>query len=61
MGITKDNLKKITQIFYTTKENGTGLGVSLSKDIIEGHGGSMKYSSKVGKGTKVTLLLPRKN
>lgn len=61
MGITRDNLKKITQIFYTTKENGTGLGVSLSKDIIEGHGGSMKYSSKVGKGTKVTILLPRKN
>lgn len=60
-GITKDNLAKITQIFYTTKENGTGLGVALSKEIIEGHQGLLKYQSKVGKGTKVTILLPRKN
>ena len=59
-GISKENLEKIDKIFYTTKENGTGLGVALSKEIVEQHHGTLLYQSKVGKGTKVTILLPIK-
>ena len=57
-GISNNNLNKISQPFYTTKNKGTGLGVSLSTEIIKAHGGSIKYDSKEGKGTKVTIQLP---
>ena len=57
-GISKNNLSKITEPFFTTKKNGTGLGVSLSKEIIISHGGSIKYESKEGLYTKVTVVLP---
>lgn len=59
-GISKENLEKIYKVFYTTKEHGTGIGVALSKEIIEQHHGSINYQSQVGKGTKVTILLPLK-
>ncbi len=48
-------------MFYTTKEKGTGLGVSLSKEIVELHGGSLKYQSTPGKGTMAFLVLPLNN
>ena len=59
-GIEKEELQKISKIFYTTKEHGTGLGVALSKEIIEQHHGTLHYDSKVGKGTKITIILPIK-
>ena len=59
-GISKENLDKIYKVFYTTKEHGTGIGVALSKEIIEQHHGTINYQSQVGKGTKVTILLPLK-
>lgn len=57
-GIEEKDLKKIGTIFYTTKIKGTGIGVSLSKEIIKLHNGSIKYESKVKKGTKVIINLP---
>ena len=60
IGISKENLDKIYKIFYTTKEHGTGIGVALSKEIVEQHQGTIRYQSTVGKGTKVTILLPIK-
>ena len=60
IGMDKETLEKIAKIFYTTKQNGTGLGVALSKEIIEQHHGTLHYDSKIGKGTKVTILLPIK-
>ncbi len=60
MGISKENLEKITKIFYTTKEYGTGIGVALSKEIVEQHHGTIHYQSKLNKGTKVNILLPIK-
>ena len=60
MGISKENLEKITKIFYTTKEHGTGIGVALSKEIVEQHHGTIHYQSKLNKGTKVNILLPIK-
>lgn len=57
-GISKKNLKKIKEPFYTTKNRGTGLGVSLSDEIIKAHNGVLLYESSEGKGTKVTIKLP---
>ena len=58
VGMSKEVLEKIGQNFYTTKERGTGLGVSLSKEIIALHGGKIRYESTLGKGTKVYISLP---
>lgn len=57
IGIPKDNLKKMNEPFFTTKQNGTGLGVYLSREIVKAHNGTMKYTSNE-EGTKVTITLP---
>ena len=56
----KKTLARVSEMFYTTKPKGTGLGVALSKEIIELHGGTMKYSSVKNKFTQVTIRLPYK-
>ena len=58
VGITLENLKKIAEPFFTTKEYGTGLGVGLSMEIVKKHQGTMKYYSKEGNGTTVELVFP---
>ena len=57
-GMSKETLNKIKDIFYTTKEKGSGIGVSLSNEIIKAHGGNLDYSSELGKGTSVKITLP---
>jgi signal transduction histidine kinase len=59
-GIPQKVLDKIYQPFFTTKPTGqgTGLGLSLSYDIIKAHGGEMKVESKVGEGSEFVLMLP---
>lgn len=57
-GMSKEDLDKIKEPFYTTKKDGTGLGVTLSLEIIKAHNGSMKYASEFGNGTKVEVVLP---
>jgi len=57
-GMPKDVLEKIKEPFFTTKMKGTGLGVSLSNEIIEAHGGKLLYESEMGKYTLVTIILP---
>lgn len=57
-GIKKEDLKKIKQPFYTTKKDGTGLGVTLSYEIIKAHNGSITYTSVYHKWTKVEIILP---
>jgi signal transduction histidine kinase len=59
-GITQENQKKIFNPFFTTKETGSGLGLSIVRKIIEGHEGTIVIESREGTGTKVTLQLPRK-
>ncbi len=56
-GIAPEDLEKIKEPFYTTKKNGTGLGVSLSIEIINAHNGSIEYFP-LKKGTKVVIELP---
>lgn len=58
IGISKKIMAKIKEPFYTTKNRGTGLGVSLSDEIIKAHNGTLSYDSKEGVGTKVTIKLP---
>lgn len=58
IGMDKNTLDKITEIFYTTKANGNGLGVVLSKEIVEMHHGTITYKSQKDKGTTVTITLP---
>ena len=65
IGIAKDDLKKIAQRFaqvdnlYTRKNRGSGLGMSISKDIIEMHGGQFIIESEPNIGTKITIKLPK--
>src|SRR5271167_987991 len=57
-GIPPQNLANIFRPFYTTKGNGTGLGLSLAHRIVEDHHGRIEVSSVVGKGSKFEVLLP---
>ncbi len=57
-GISEEQLSRIGKPFYTTKDNGTGLGIMICQSIIENHKGHMHITSELGKGTTVHLLLP---
>jgi len=58
-GIEEENIQKLFNPFFTTKERGSGLGLSIVKKIVEGHNGRIDISSRAGEGTTVTLWLPR--
>ena len=57
-GIKAEDMERIKEPFYTTKKNGTGLGVSLSLEIISAHDGTLEYLSQENIGTKVIITLP---
>ena len=59
-GIPTESLPHITDPFFTTKHDsgGVGLGLSISERIVEEHGGRMTFTSEVGKGTQVEIILP---
>jgi two-component system sporulation sensor kinase A len=57
-GIPEEKLEKIGQPFFTTKEKGTGLGLTVSFNIIENHNGEITFESEVDKGTTVKVKLP---
>lgn len=61
-GISEENLVKITDPFFTTKEpgKGTGLGLSITYSIIQEHGGKLEYESTKGEGTLARIALPLK-
>ena len=58
VGMSKETLNRCGEMFYTTKTNGTGIGVSLANTIIERHNGTIQYQSEEGHGTTVTIQLP---
>jgi two-component system sporulation sensor kinase A len=58
-GIPEDHLPRLGEPFFTTKEKGTGLGLMISHKIIEEHGGQIRYDSRKGEGTTVTIRLPQ--
>ena len=57
-GMSEDDLMNIKEMFYSTKKNGTGLGVALSNEIVEAHNGKLDYSSVKDKGTLCVVSLP---
>ena len=57
-GIPKDHLTKIFDPFFSTKKNGTGLGLAVSYGIIQRHDGHIQVSSEQGKGTCFTIEIP---
>ncbi|HEX9913167.1 MAG TPA: HAMP domain-containing sensor histidine kinase, partial [candidate division Zixibacteria bacterium] len=57
-GIPKENLNRIFERYYTTKEGGSGLGLSIVERIIKAHNGFIKVESQLNKGTKFFICLP---
>jgi two-component system NtrC family sensor kinase len=60
-GISEENINKIFKPFYTTKTEGTGLGMSIIKETIEKHNGKIKVKSKINEGTTFIITLPGNN
>ncbi|MCM8828654.1 MAG: HAMP domain-containing histidine kinase, partial [Candidatus Omnitrophica bacterium] len=59
IGIPQENLEKIFEPFFTTdKKKGTGIGLALTKRIVESHSGKINVESKPGSGTSFTIELP---
>jgi signal transduction histidine kinase len=59
-GIAQEDIAKVFEPYYSTKETGTGLGLAIVKKAIDDHGGSISVSSKEGSGTTFTIILPVK-
>jgi len=59
-GIPPQDLERIFDPYFTTKNQGTGLGLATVRTIAEAHGGRVRIASEPGRGTEVTLDLPRK-
>jgi signal transduction histidine kinase len=57
-GITPDDMAHIFDPYLTTRRKGTGLGLPIAKNIIEGLGGTIAVSSQLGAGTEIRLDLP---
>jgi signal transduction histidine kinase len=56
--MTRDQIAKVFEAFYTTKSKGLGLGMPYAKKVIEEHGGEIGVESRPGEGTLVTVRLP---
>jgi len=57
-GIGAQDISKVFEPYFSTKETGTGLGLAIVKKAIDDHGGSISVSSKEGSGTTFTIILP---
>lgn len=57
-GISNDDLQNIFDPYFTTKEGGTGLGLTTTYSIVKKHGGHINVSSNIGQGTTFTIYLP---
>jgi signal transduction histidine kinase len=58
-GIAPENISKVFEPYFSTKDTGTGLGLAIVKKAIDDHGGTIFVSSKLGTGTTFTITLPR--
>ncbi|GAB4377297.1 MAG: hypothetical protein Kow0042_24800 [Calditrichia bacterium] len=60
-GMRADQLEKVFNIFYSTKGHGRGMGLTLTRNIIEDHGGKIFIDSQENRGTMVKIILPQKS
>jgi signal transduction histidine kinase len=58
VGIPREDLPRLFEPFYSSKEGGTGLGLVISYGIVSAHGGTMEVESDPGVGTTIRVLLP---
>ncbi|MHB8056470.1 MAG: ATP-binding protein [Desulfuromonadaceae bacterium] len=58
IGIRAEDIGRLFTPFFSTKQQGTGLGLAVSYGIVSDHGGEISVSSSVGNGTTFTVLLP---
>jgi two-component system sensor histidine kinase AtoS len=59
-GMDAETQRKIFDPFYTTKDSGTGLGLALSKKVVDAHGGSLELTSSPSRGTEFVLSFPKR-
>lgn len=57
-GIAPEDISKVFEPYYSTKETGTGLGLAIVKKVIDDHGGTITVNSRLGSGTTFTITLP---
>jgi signal transduction histidine kinase len=57
-GMSDETRARAFDLFYTTKETGTGLGMAIARSVVEQHGGRIEIRSQLGRGTQVSVLLP---
>ncbi len=57
-GISQENLKKVFEPLYTTKSKGIGLGLAVTKNLVQSNGGRIEVVSRKGEGSTFTLILP---
>jgi PAS domain S-box-containing protein len=59
-GIAAEQRERIFEPFYTTKRDGLGMGLAISRSIVDAHGGRLELASNPGRGATATVLLPRR-
>ncbi|WP_226669495.1 sensor histidine kinase [Metabacillus litoralis] len=58
MGMSEDQIARLGEPYFTLKNTGTGLGLTVTYSILKNHGGSIRYTSEINKGTRATITLP---
>jgi signal transduction histidine kinase len=58
-GMSAEILRHVGSPFFTTREEGSGIGVAIARSVAARHGGRLEYASAPGDGTTVTMSLPR--
>jgi len=61
VGITPADLPHVFDPYFTTKRGGTGLGLPIAKNIVEGLSGTLTVSSVVGRGTEISIAFPARS
>ncbi|HET9955451.1 MAG TPA: ATP-binding protein [Polyangiaceae bacterium] len=61
VGLDQKARERLFEPFFTTKRHGTGLGLPITRKVVEAHGGSIEFSDRSPRGTRVSLRLPRQS